>query len=174
MKHIRSIFAIAVILLAPAGLLAYQNGSSTETPNLSIRGTLRELTDDESARYAVSFYDLNGDRREEAIVYLTGQDWCGSGGCAILILERKNKSWSVISKTTLSRPPVRVLNSKHHGWRSLTVSVAGGGILRPYSAELDFNGKRYPFNPTVVPAKMVGSVGGEVVISEKTKMQALY
>lgn len=36
-------------------------------------------------RYALARIDLNGDG-SEAIVYLAGGQWCGSGGCTLLVL----------------------------------------------------------------------------------------
>lgn len=34
----------------------------------------------ESTEYSAAFVDLNGDGKKEAIVYLEGRWWCGSGG----------------------------------------------------------------------------------------------
>ncbi|MCV5374215.1 hypothetical protein OFD18_39165, partial [Escherichia coli] len=35
-------------------------------------------------------YDLNSDGNEELLVQL---DWCGSGGCTLLIFEHHEKEW---------------------------------------------------------------------------------
>jgi hypothetical protein len=40
-----------------------------------------------------------------------------------------------------------------------------GGILRGYEAELSFNGKKYPSNPTVSPAQqLTGNAKGNIVV----------
>jgi hypothetical protein len=39
------------------------------------------------------------------------------------------------------------------GWRNLAVFVAGGGIMPGYFAELQFDGKSYPENPSIGPAR---------------------
>src|ERR1041385_8331670 len=44
---------------------------------------------DKTTRYFAAFVDLNGDGKPEAVVYLSGRLWCGSGGCHTLILERR-------------------------------------------------------------------------------------
>src|SRR5579864_4114084 len=59
---------------------------------------------DKTTRYLHTFVDLNGDGRKEAIVYLVGRGWCGSGGCVTLILARKGESFRVITWMTITRP----------------------------------------------------------------------
>ena len=38
-------------------------------------------------RFVPALVDLDGDRAPEALVYLSGRDWCGSGGCILYILQ---------------------------------------------------------------------------------------
>jgi len=67
----------------------------------------------------------------------------------------------------LSRPLVIAALGRSHGWRNLIVFVAGGGILPGYYAELRFNGKTYPDNPTIKPAKRIsGKPRGAVLIKD--------
>ena len=119
-------------------------------------------------RYVASFVDLDGDHVDEAIVYLMGRDWCGSGGCNTLVLKQKAGSWAIVTELTLTRRPIRVLTNISHGWHDLGVWVQGGGILKGYEAVLRFDGKTYPKNPTVAPALKAdaGPPPGEVVIAE--------
>jgi hypothetical protein len=70
---------------------------------------------DKTARYSVAFIDLNGDGTQEAIVYITGGGWCGSGGCVTLILARNSHSYRVVTKITITRPPIRVLANASNG-----------------------------------------------------------
>ncbi len=76
---------------------------------------------------------------------------------------------------TITRPPIRVLNSKSNGWHDLSAWVGGGGITHPYEAKLPFNGESYPSNPSVPPAAKIGAkVAGQVVIPANAKGKPLY
>ena len=110
--------------------------------------------------------DLNGDGIDEAIVYLTGNLWCGSGGCNTLILARDGAFWRTVTAMTITRPPIRVLANASSGWRKISVRVEGGGIQPGYEAELRFDGKTYPTNPSVAPARRLArNVPGQVVVT---------
>ena len=109
---------------------------------------------EKSTRYAAVFVPLKGFgtvQTEQAIVYLLGPRWCGSGGCSCLILEPSGSSFKVITRTTVTQLPILVLEDTPNGWSDQGVGVGGGGI-QPYEASLKFNGKKYPSNPTVPPA----------------------
>jgi uncharacterized protein YecT (DUF1311 family) len=108
--------------------------------------------DDSRTRYAVAWKDLNGDGRPEAIVFLMGGQWCGSGGCTMLVLEQSGGGFTVRGKTSVTSAPIAVLPSANHGWRDLVVQVGGGG---GWSGQviLPFRGDRYASNPTVPPAR---------------------
>ena len=122
----------------------------------------------EPTRYFQAFVDLNGDGKKEAIVYVTGRLWCGTGGCNTWVLARKGSGWNVVSTTTITRPPIRVLKKTSNGWHSLAVYVVGGGIQPGYEAELPFDGGTYPTNPSVPPAlKTKQGDPGKVVIPDR-------
>lgn len=146
-----------------------------------LREFLRKYVDKTAQNAAVGTYytsadvDLNGDGKNEVIVYLTGNAWCGSGGCTVLILALTDSSFDVVGTTTVVRLPIRVSPKKSHGWDDIIVRVQGGGITHAYDAVLPFNGKTYPHNPTVppaVPAK--GAKQGRVVIPLGAKGVPLY
>jgi hypothetical protein len=62
-----------------------------------------------------------------------------------------------------------------HGWHNLGVWVGGGGIQPGYEAELRFDGKKYPGNPSVPPARKTGkNASGTVVISSTQEEKALF
>jgi hypothetical protein len=109
----------------------------------------------ETTRYVASNVDLGGNVGEETVVYLTGQSWCGSGACTLLILERVGLSYRVKGRTPITRTPIRILETRTNGWRDLGVWVQGGGVSPGYEAVLPFDGKRYASNPTVAPAHYV-------------------
>jgi hypothetical protein len=125
--------------------------------------------------YKVAFVDLNADNSPEAVVYVEGREWCGSGGCNTLILRRDGSSYRIVTATTITRPPIRVLQSRSHGWRDLSIWVEGGGNPRGYEALLPFDGKTYPSNPSVSPARPIrGNIPGEVLISRESADARLY
>ena len=125
-------------------------------------------------RYAAAYTDLDGDGVDEAIVHVAGGGMCGSGGCVTFVLAARRGLWRRVSGHTITRPPIRVLPTSHRGWRDLSVWVAGGGILEGYHAALPFDGRTYPLNPSVPPARRLppGSAG-KVVIGRGTPLQLL-
>ena len=130
---------------------------------------------DKSTRYQSVFVDLNDDGIQEVMVYVVGRGWCGTGGCPTLILARQDSSYRVVTKTTIAQLPIRLLANRSHGWRSISVVVSGGGIQPGYDAELRFDGKTYPTNPSMPPAReLPPNAPGEVVISSATQEKALY
>jgi len=128
-----------------------------------------------TAQYSAAFVDLSGHGKQEVIVYVSGRDWCAGGGCEALILARQGASYRVVTKTTITWPPIRVLRSTSHGWRNISVWVRGGGVRPGYEAELRFDGTTYASNPSVPPARpLAGKMAGEVVLSGSEEATPLY
>lgn len=119
-----------------------------------------QVSDFESAKT-----DLNGDGRPEWLIYAQGEDWCGSGGCTLFVLTKRGRAFRVVSRTTISRPPIWRLTSKSHGWHDLAVWASGGGIARAHLSRLRFDGRRYPGNPSVPPAMPVSHPIGKLLIA---------
>ncbi|MGH6963522.1 MAG: hypothetical protein ACREE0_03470 [Phenylobacterium sp.] len=119
--------------------------------------------DANGAKVASGFADLNGDGRVDALAYVSGPALCGRGGCSLYVLENTGRGYRLVTRTTITRPPIRVLTHRSHGWRDLGVLVAGGGIIPGYEAVLRFDGKRYPGNPTMQPKPEVRSAGKTVI-----------
>ena len=92
-----------------------------------------------------------------------------------LVLVRNDLSYKVLTKVSITRPPIRVLAKSSNGWRSLGVWVQGGGIQPGYEAELEFDGKTYPSNPSTPPAhKLTRQVAGQVVVHSLQGGTLLY
>jgi hypothetical protein len=120
-----------------------------------------------ATKLQVGWKDLNGDGRDEAVVYVSGGSQSGSGGCDLLVLEQVGRSFRIRGDISISRLPVSVLQEKSRGWRSLTVLVAGGGISPGYRAVLPFDGAKYPDNPSVKPAhRLTANSAEEIIIGE--------
>lgn len=128
-----------------------------------------------ATRYSFAFADLNDDGTKEVIVYVSGRAWCGSGGCVMWILSPEAGSYRVITKTTVTHLPIRVLDTRSNGWHDLSVMARINAIEPLDEAVLSFDGKTYPNNPSVPPARRLsGRVQGKTVITEATKDQTLY
>ncbi|WP_432468564.1 copper resistance protein NlpE N-terminal domain-containing protein [Agarivorans sp. Z349TD_8] len=130
----------------PASLLA----SSDYHPQ--VEGALKQYfklhrTALNGTRYQWWKFDLNGDGQDEIITYL---DWCGSGGCSLLIFEAKDSGYRFLSKTTLVRPPFYLASSSNARWQDLLLEVSGGGAI-PGLRLLRFDGLSYPVNPSIQP-----------------------
>ena len=130
---------------------------------------------DRSTKYFMSFAALSGSRKQDIVVYVTGQSWCGSGGCTTLILAPNGSSYRLVAKITISQPPIRVLASRSNGWHDISVHVQGGGIQPGYEAQLLFDGKTYPSNPSTPPARrLTEKVPGDVIVSARGEGSPLY
>ena len=96
-------------------------------------------------KYLEKFVDLNGDNVLDAVVLLQGMDFCGSGGCTMMVFEGGNDAMTFKSKSTVSETPIRVAASKTNGWNDLIVSSDGK------DRRMVFDGSKYPGNPSVLP-----------------------
>jgi hypothetical protein len=109
-------------------------------------------------RSRIAQADLNGDGRPEALIYGMDTagggdaDLCGTGGCNLYILSPTESGYRLMTKMTVTRPPVRVLPATTHGWHDLGVLVAGGGI-ESRQARLRFDGTGYPSIPPCLPPR---------------------
>ena len=173
----------------PALLLTYslvsQAQQKTAAPLSTAESSLRTFLQnylraprsdgDPTTRYVDGWVDLRGDGKREAIVYVTGRSWCGSGGCIMLVLAPSDTAYKVIAKTTITSPPIRVLADTSNGWHSIGVWVRGGGVRPGYEAELSFDGQTYPPNPSVAPARRLSEkFEGEVLILSTDSAKPLY
>lgn len=130
-----------------------------------LRKALKDA-DPQSLKVSSAFVDLDADGRLDALAYVSGRDLCGSGGCSLYVLRNEGRAYRIITRTTVTRPPIRVLQHRSHGWSDLGVWVAGGGII-PYEAVLRFDGKRYPGNPTTQTKSKVVPGSGKTVIADE-------
>lgn len=130
-----------------------------------------------TTRYFAVTVSLSGSAELQEIVYLTGDGWCGSSGCTLLVLDEKGYSddYTVVSKIVGVRPPVRVLSSKTSGWYDLSVRVQGGGIVNAHEAKLRFNGGSYAISVTASQAQaLTARVAGEVAVPTSITLQPLF
>ena len=126
---------------------------------------LQQYPDAAPMRYALAWRDLDGDDADEAIVYLAGSYFCGTGGCNTLVLTPAGPMWRKVGEISVSRTPITVLDSSSEGWKDLTVAISGGGGAAG-NALLRFDGSAYPSNPTVPPAETTAETGTVLIAEE--------
>ena len=170
---------LAVLALVATCAIAEAAQPSTNAENSQkVRHFLQQYlrdSDDPTASYLAAFVNLKNDGSREVLVYFTDQHSCGSGGCNMLILVPRGASYKVMTSVTIAWPPIRILKTKSHGWHDIGVWVQGGGIQPGYEGVLSYDGKKYPSNPTVPPAKPAfQKLEGETVIPELSKGVPVY
>jgi len=174
---LRELFCILIVaasstLLAPAGFAQSQDQSSSGQDD-GLKKFLRQYLGEPNppfgqlgaTRYSSVLVDLKEDGTKEVIVYLSGRMWCGREGCRMLILSPEGASYRVVTETTITRLPIRMLATKSNGRHDISVVVAGGGIQPGFEAVLSFDGKTYPSNPSTPPARRLdGKAEGKIVM----------
>jgi hypothetical protein len=161
----RALAAAALILWAISSPVAASDAAGTSAGPLQahINHVLQSETD---VPFLSAETDLNGDGQDEVIVHVTSRDYCGSGGCVTLVLQRTGQGYRTVMRASVTRPPIRVLETRHQGWKDIGVMVSGGGAGPAYEAAMAFDGRRYPSNPTTPPARPVKDAPGVTLIAE--------
>ena len=149
---------------------------AAENPNLSSHAVIEPIESGDGAfigwmlsefgsetRYRAGDIDLDGDGIDETLLYIGSRNFCGSGGCDLYVMRMTTAGVEVLSRSTITRLPIGVMDTSTNGMRDIAVNVGGGG-LDPGIRVLRFDGEGYPLNPTTdgVPADSLG----EIVISE--------
>ncbi len=98
--------------------------------------------DGQQARYVYSRVDLNGDGKEEVLVYPMGSIFCGTGGCDLLLLTPEDCAYSLINSFPISRLPIIVTDEVAAGWQNLIRPESGGGATPSYVLHV-FDGQQY-------------------------------
>ncbi len=100
-----------------------------------------------SRHFIYNAVDLNADGKDEYLVELIGGDWCGSGGCTVLILD---KNFNLNTLMTVVNDPIYVGapggKEVTKGYSNIYIQNRDGSV-----AKMAWNGKKYPTNPSVAP-----------------------
>jgi hypothetical protein len=96
-------------------------------------------------RFIYDKFDLNGDGNPEILVGLIGPDFCGSGGCTMLVVSDQMK---ILTRVTLVQYPVYIGTEEKgevsKGYRHLLLRTGKVGYVK-----LVWDGKTYPSNPSM-------------------------
>lgn len=181
MKSRTAKYILGIAIAGAAGFLPSQQVSRLARPSEPLKKFLQghlslggDDTPDTTTRITAVSVKSDGGKSEEDIVYVSGDYWCGSGGCTMLILEPAGSSFKILGRETIVQLPIRVLRSMHNGHPDIGVYVQGGGILSGHEAVLAFNGKRYSSNPSMPPARKATVTQGKVVIGTTNDSVPLY
>lgn len=82
------------------------------------------------ARYQLALVDLNGDAEAEAVVHVTDPEFCGNGGCPLVVFSRTGDGYTLVASSGLVRKPVYTLEEKRDGWHTLAAVVGFGDRQR--------------------------------------------
>jgi hypothetical protein len=121
-----------------------------EALDRAVRGyVLPFTTDPDATGWDAQWAELNGDGVLDALVYVSGPDWCGSGGCTLLVFEavpgpdaEELGAFRPAAEISLVTGPVLVSAGGPDGWRDLVVTDAAGALR-----VLRFDGESYPASP---------------------------
>jgi hypothetical protein len=134
---------------------SYGINSSSKSTAALVRKTLQEkyksdleknLIDSFGRKFIFFEYDLNGDNKKEIFVGFRGMYFCGSGGCNILILDDAGQQ---VSSFSVAGYPVVIDKNSTNGWNDLFIHSGKKDRI------VKFDGKKYPSNPSVLPALKV-------------------
>ena len=160
----------------PQGRTNSQSASKEDQLKAAVRSYVltRQSPDSGPSSFLFSFVDLASDGKQQAVVYLNGKGWCGTGGCTMLVFTQDGSSYKLISAIRGTRVPIRVLEAKSFGWRNLSIWAVGGGIFVGYEELVEFNGHDYSKDASDADEKRpVRKMRGRVVLSSRSKSVTL-
>lgn len=163
--------AVSRLLLAVVSALAGLDASAQTGLPADVQNAIRRIFGADELRYFDGVADLNGDGKDEILVYVVGPMVCGTGGCKLLVFAPEGTGHRLVSSISVVQPPVRASLHRSSGWRDLIVHVAGGGA-KSRDVALAFDGKSYPTNPTVSGprVKAASTADAQMLIKEFASM----
>ena len=160
---------IRVLIILLFSCIMLQACSSTQTQEPQIDLTKGEFNDPDnealraamlnflkqtgapvSSTYNFVRYDLNGDKRRDAIIMIKSPYgyWCGTHGCVMLIMKAHNKGFSLVNSIQPVREPVYISRTRINGWNNLIARVSGRKSNKAKDVALIFDGTSYPKDPS--------------------------
>jgi len=103
----------------------FSTGTDQDRKVLSAIPSSRDMV---AQPFAIAREDLNDDGSKEVILMGTSSDWCGSGGCAIVVLDKRAGKWVPILEYRNVFSPLVVTNEKIGEYRALA-AVDDKGVI---------------------------------------------
>jgi hypothetical protein len=138
---------------------AYAQGPADLTA--AIKRQLEIGSESPAPQFQYALSDLNGDGKDDAVILITDNEYCGSGGCNLQVFRGGDNGFEFISSSTICKPPIRLLGKTSNGWKTIIVYTGGVGDVL-----LSFNGKKYPGNPSLQPKATKAQVESAKVLIE--------
>mgnify|MGYP000504120311 CR=1 FL=1 len=112
-----------------------------------------------SSTYNFVRFDLNGDKRREAILVLNSPYgyWCGTHGCVMLVMKAHDDKFTLVNSIQPVREPIYISRTKTKGWNNLIVRISGRWD-ETKNVLLRYDGSKYPKNPTKLPPYPVSPI----------------
>ena len=123
-----------------------------EIARQSVTAFLKETGAPAFSSYQIARHDLNGDRRREALVLFNNPYgyWCDMHGCTMLVFEAHDDSFTLVNAIQPVREPLHISSTENAGWSDLIVHLSGRWD-ETRDVALQFDGTKYPGNPTALP-----------------------
>lgn len=124
---------IALLAASLASCATTQQSGSNE----ALRQAVAAQTSSADTPFKAGHADLNRDGVDDALVLLDGPEWCGTGGCTLLVFSRTPAGgYGFVSKSTVTRAPVRVATLGTGNWLDIIVNTKGAGdVVLVHAAE---------------------------------------
>jgi hypothetical protein len=171
--RVKALGALLIIALAAAATAAaHANRISLEDTQFQrwlVHYLKSDSTGDDDLQnlvYGYALVDLNGDEKNEAVVWARDANLCGTGGCGLDVFVHGKSGWRFFARGPTTRPPIKILPTRSHGWRDLATWQYGGGIDHPFELWVRFDGHDYGF--ATAASKVPQRVKGRVIIRDAT------
>lgn len=117
----------------------------------------------EELMFISSRVDLNGDGRQEVVVWIPARSWGGTSGYPIIIFSQKEKGYRKLWDIEQAWTPVIMLKSKKNGWHNIAFQYGGGGVDW-HDVVIKHNGRKYEISKDEEE-----SLDGEIIIDKNWK-----
>ncbi len=143
-----------MIALLSLLLVASAPADSTDSASALVREAVAQYTApharvSQASQWRLAWIDVNDDGLLDAVALAGAPEWCGSGGCTMLVIEAVPEfdreelgPYAVAAEIELVSEPVRVSTKRNVGWCDFLVQNERGHAVR-----LQFDGETYPFSP---------------------------
>ena len=112
----------------------------------------------EVPQYRAANTDLDADGVDDLLMLLDDPNWCGDGGCSLLVFHGDaDAGYRLVTQTMVTHAPIALGVQRHNGWHDLLVGVGGDGT-QAGTVALQFNGESYPSNPTLLAMLAEGAI----------------